>query len=74
MDGQIKLTDFGMSTSLNDKTRWRVRRVGTPSWMAPEMIRMTPYGPQVDIWSLGICVIEMMEGEAPYMEEEEETV
>jgi len=66
--GEIKIADFGYAAQLTQKQQKRNTVVGTPYWMAPELIRGHDYGTKVDIWSLGIMVMEMIEGEPPYME------
>jgi len=66
--GKIKLADFGFSAELCESTHKRNSVVGTPYWMAPELIKGLDYDTGVDIWSLGIAAIEMADGDPPYLD------
>ncbi|CAJ2502460.1 Uu.00g098540.m01.CDS01 [Anthostomella pinea] len=65
-DGKVKLADFGVSTSTLAGPDKEAQVVGTPYWMAPEIIELSGASPASDIWSLGCTVIELLQGRPPY--------
>lgn len=65
-DGTVKLADFGVSTSTLTGPDKEAQVVGTPYWMAPEIIQLSGATSASDIWSVGCTVIELLQGKPPY--------
>lgn len=64
-NSRIKLADFGWSNFKSDETS-RVTYCGTPEYLSPEMVRKQGHGTNVDIWSLGVLLFELLAGHAPF--------
>ncbi|TFY59959.1 hypothetical protein EVJ58_g5448 [Rhodofomes roseus] len=67
-NGNVKLSDFGVSLNLRAMEREMKDVAGTPNWMAPEVIELKGASTKSDIWSLACTVIELLTGHPPYAE------
>nr|CCA13906.1 ser/thr kinase putative [Albugo laibachii Nc14] len=66
-DGLVKLADFGVAVKLNE-TQKSNSVVGSPYWMAPEVIEMSGWSFASDIWSVGCTIIELLTTKPPYFD------
>jgi len=66
LDGSVKLADFGCVRSLGEESKHAKTYVGSPYWMAPEVIKGDPYDQLADVWSLGVTSIEIVTGRVPF--------
>ena len=69
-NGYIKIVDFGTAKILNDDDR-TTTIIGTPHYMAPELILGEGYSFQIDYWSIAVCLYEFITGKYPFGDEEE---
>jgi len=68
-ESEIKVADFGVSRRFdNDNVCQTATIIGTPYWMAPEVINGSGYSFPADIWSVGMTAVELSEGAPPYIE------
>lgn len=67
-DNQIKLADFGLARTFDESQEEKLlnTEVGTPYYKAPEIFKSMPYGANVDLWSLGIILFQMVAGRLPW--------
>ncbi|CAD8096976.1 unnamed protein product [Paramecium sonneborni] len=64
--GHVKLTDFGLATKKKDKNQKSYTLVGTTEYLAPEILRKEGHSFEVDLWTLGILIYEMITGKTPF--------
>ena len=67
-EGRVKLADFGVAAQLNSTASKRSSVIGTPHWMAPEVIQNGKYDARADVWSLGVTAMEMAQCHPPHHE------
>ncbi|KAJ3433590.1 non-specific serine/threonine protein kinase [Anaeramoeba flamelloides] len=73
-EGYIKLIDFGLAKILKKKKEKCKTMCGTPEYIAPEVLRGKKYSKEVDYWSLGTVLFEMLHGMPPFYSEETDEI
>lgn len=75
-DGKVKIIDFGCSVKLKSKRAKckNFKYIGTLRYLAPEVLRKIPYNFKADVWSVGMTLVEMINGEVPYHESSDRDV
>ena len=72
--GRVKINDMKFTVQLTQEKSLRNTFVGSPCWIAPEVVKREDYGSKADIWSFGILLIEILQGEPPNFREINEVI
>ncbi|XP_014478601.1 PREDICTED: neither inactivation nor afterpotential protein C isoform X2 [Dinoponera quadriceps] len=73
-EGDVKLVDFGLSKTMKNELERRHTCIGSPSWMAPEVVAGKGnradggYDSRIDVWAIGITAIELADGKPPFQD------
>lgn len=68
--GHVKLVDFGFAKMLSKTNRRTETNCGTPAYIAPEILKSIPYSYEVDVWSFGVLLVEIVSGQTPFHAED----
>lgn len=71
INGYIKLIDMGTAKIMNTETK-TYTMIGTPHYIAPEVVQGRGYSYMIDYWALGICMFEFQCGFVPFGEDEDD--
>jgi len=63
---ELKIADFGFSKKLKNKSQSNKTICGTPLYMAPQVVQKHQYSYKADIWSIGVILFEMLNGQTPF--------
>lgn len=64
--GHLKLVDFGFAKRFSGKSHKTRTNCGTPAYIAPEILKALSYSYEVDVWSFGVLMVEILSGQSPF--------
>lgn len=67
--GQVKIGDFGFATTFKEAKQQSHYNIGSPSYMAPEVLSRNDYSHASDVWSIGVSYYELLTGNVPWQGE-----